>query len=450
MSLTDSYERIYQAIRRCHRFGQTRPVRVVIVTTDAERVRRRANGHRISSPFYRGRASQAVSENIHRKEGEVNDLKAMMKERMKELWAPGQPVEDSVAVEPRATRLVVSDNARMIRGDCVTALAEHVEACSVDYCVFSPPFQGLYKYSDDAADISNCADDAQFERHMGFLAAELIRVVKPGRLLSMHCMNIPRSKRDHGEALMHSLKDLRGQLVRIFEGAGFLLHSEVTVFRCPKLALVRTKAPELWHRQYLEDAAICRQALPDYVVTMRKPGKNAVPITHSLSSADAVPLTAEEATAVRVRDRKAAAAKAKGKAAKITEAAPKRKREDEGDEEVTPQNAGQAALMVSRNRWVQLASPFWFVNHNNTLSVKKALGIPRSTEEAEEEKQAHPTPMQLELIENCVELWSNEGDVVLDPFSGIGSTGHVAKKLGRRYIGCELGERYFDASLQFV
>jgi len=91
-----------------------------------------------------------------------------------------------------------------------------------------------------------------------------------------------------------------------------------------------------------------------------------------------------------------------------------------------------------------------FINHFNTLNVKKALGEPRSSDEAEDEKQAHPTPLQLDLIENCVELWSNPGEVVLDPFSGLGSTGHVAREMGRKYVGCELGPRYFEASLQFV
>jgi hypothetical protein len=256
-------------------------------------------------------------------------------------------------------------------------------------------------------------DDEQFETHMGFFACELFRVLKPGRLFSFHCMNICRSKREVGDELAGSLRDLRGQLIRIFEEAGFLLHSELAVFRCPKMALVQTKAPSLWHAAFLKDAAICRQALPDYVVTLRKPGVNAVPIAHAVEAAGPAP-------------------------------------EDEGDVEEKPKDAKEAALLVSRARWVELASPFWYINHNDTLNVKKAVGEPRSSDAAEEDKVSHPTPLALPLIRNCVELWSNRGDVVLDPFSGVGSTGHVAKEMGRKYVGIELGQRYAEASMQFI
>jgi hypothetical protein len=274
--------------------------------------------------FLAADAERAVTENVLRKEAGVAELTALRAERTRALWAPGAALADILAAgvapppAPEPELRVAPGGARLILGDCVAGMQAHLAEGSVDYCVFSPPFQSLYRYSEDARDLSNVQDDAQFEAHMGFVAAELLRVLKPGRLLSFHCMNLSRSKREAGAELAGSLKDLRGQLVRVFEAAGFLLHSELAVYRCPKLALVQTKAPSLWHNQYVRDAAACRQALPDYVVTLRKPGANAAPIAHAAESAGAPELP-------------------------------------EGD----AADAKDAAVLQSRARWVELASPFW-------------------------------------------------------------------------------------------
>lgn len=249
--------------------------------------------------------------------------------------------------------------------------------------------------------------------------------------MSFHVMNICRRRLEHGDAAANTIIDLRGQLTRIFERAGFLMHSEVCVFRDPTQALIRTKAQGLFYRTFCNDAALARQALPDYVVTMRKPGINTVPIAHD-------------------------------------------------------------PAQHSMEEWIRLACPAWFVKATNTLNVKKTLanapGVGKATaaallaelsgggdntnssESANSETasnagddedggggpepaveqtgsgvagvsghnadQKHPTPLQLEIIEKCVTLWSNPGETVMDPFSGIGSTtGFVCKQLQRKYCG---------------
>jgi hypothetical protein len=313
-------------------------------------------------------------------------------------------------------------------------MRQHLADNSIDYIVFSPPFQSLYRYSPSVADLSNCQDEATFVGHMAFVASQLFRVIKPGRLMLFHVMNICRRRLDFGDTAANSIIDLRGQLTRIFEDAGFLMHSEVCVFRDPTQALIRTKAQGLFYKTFTGDASIARQALPDYVVTMRKPGANKVPITHD-------------------------------------------------------------PALHSMEEWIRLACPVWFVKPTNTLNVKKILaaapGIGKNTVAAlvaemdeldcsdaaddestaasevagegsadaggdagvssvAEAEQKHPTPLQLEIIEKCVSLWSNAGESVLDPFSGIGSTGYVCKQLKRKYVGIELVDRYFTASLRNV
>lgn len=168
------------------------------------------------------------------------------------------------------------ENWTMVLGDCVEQLAAY-EAGSIDYSVFSPPFASLYTYTDDPRDMGNCRDTEEFLEHFRFLAAELHRVLVPGRLVSMHCMLLPSSKVRDG---VIGLKDFRGDLIRACEAAGFVHHSEVVIWKDPVTAMQRTKALGLLHKQIRKDSSMSRQGIPDYVVTMRKPGENPKPIAH--------------------------------------------------------------------------------------------------------------------------------------------------------------------------
>jgi DNA modification methylase len=265
----------------------------------------------------------------------------------------------------------ISNRFAMYQGDCVEVLPD-LPCESVDYSIFSPPFASLYTYTDSARDMGNCRDTAEFMEHFAFLVPELLRVTKPGRLLSFHCMLLPTSKARDG---FIGLSDFRGELIRAFVAAGWIHHSEVVIWKDPVTAMQRTKALGLLHKQLKKDSCMSRQGIPDYLVTMRKPGDNLEPVAH------------------------------------------------------TNEN-----FPVSL--WQRYASPVWMdINPSETLQF-------RSVRQAEDER--HICPLQLQVIKRAVELWTNPGDIVLSPFAGIGSEGHVALRQGRRFIGVELKESYYE------
>lgn len=262
-------------------------------------------------------------------------------------------------------------------GDCVEVVSQ-LPANSVDYIIFSPPFSSLYVYSHSERDMGNSRNDAEFFEHYGFLSKELMRVLKPGRNMSIHVMNLPTSKSREGYI---GIRDFRGDCIRLHQKDGFIYHSEVTVWKDPVVAMQRTKALGLLWKQIKKDSSMCRQGIPDYVVTFRKPGENPKPIAH----------TAEQ---------------------------------------------------FPVKEWQQLASPCWMdIKQSNTLNKKAAR---------EEEDERHIAPLQLDLIERCLRLWSADDDVVLSPFMGIGSEGYVSLQKGRKFIGVELKKSYFDLAVKYL
>lgn len=255
------------------------------------------------------------------------------------------------------------DSCELIRG---------IPDNSIHYTMFSPPFSSLYTYSNSDRDMGNSKGDDEFYKHFEYLVKELYRVMMPGRLLSFHCMNIPLMKERDG---VIGLKDFRGDLIRLFTSQGFIYHSEVTVWKNPVVEMQRTKALGLLHKQIKKDSAMSRNGIPDYVVTMRKPGENPERVTHT-----------QESFPVDV--------------------------------------------------WQNYASPVWMdIRQSDTLQKKSARS---------DKDERHICPLQLELIQRCVELWTNPGDIVFDPFGGIGSVPYVALKMGRRGIGFELKDSYFE------
>jgi len=249
--LSYSYESFYQATRRCWRFGQKSDVNVHVVISDKE---------------------ENILRTIEKKDKDFVTMGDNMAGKISSFSIKNNNFKMEYKTE---TGKGTDYEARL--GDCV----EHIQTLkdeSIGYSIFSPPFASLYTYSNSERDMGNCKDTTEFYEHFLFLAKELFRVLEPGRNMSFHCMNLPTSKFRDG---VIGINDFRGDLIRIFQDAGFIYHSEVTIWKDPVVAMQRTKALGLLHKQIKKDSVMSRQGLPDYLVTMRKPGVNAKPISHT-------------------------------------------------------------------------------------------------------------------------------------------------------------------------
>lgn len=348
--LSHSYEQFYQAIRRCWRFGQQNPVNVHVVIGEKER---------------------PILDNVSRKEKDAEKL-------WEGVVAVMQGVVSDVMkkhVAEYAEKSATGSMWEIIHGDCVEVVSKIPDE-SVHFSVFSPPFASLYTYSDSERDMGNNKTYDEFEQHFKFLIRELHRVLKPGRNISIHCMNLPLSKQSYGEI---AIRDFRGDIIRWFQDAGFVFHSEVCIWKDPVIAMQRTKALGLLWKQLRKDSTMSRQGVPDYLVTMRKPGVNPEPVTHTKES-------------------------------------------------------------FPVDQWQKWASPVWDdINPSDTLQYLSAR---------DESDERHICPLQLQVIERAICLWSNPGDTVLTPFAGIGSEVYQAVKFGRRGIGVELKKSYFDLAVR--
>lgn len=174
----------------------------------------------------------------------------------------------------------IDDRMALYHGDSCEVLTE-IPSDSVHFEIYSPPFASLYTYSNSERDLGNSKDKHEFYEHFEFIVKELYRVLMPGRLMAVHCMNLPTSKSRDG---FIGIDDFRGDLIRLYQDAGFIYHSEVCIWKDPVIAMQRTKALGLLHKQIKKDSSMCRQGIPDYLVVMRKPGDNPEPVTHTNES----------------------------------------------------------------------------------------------------------------------------------------------------------------------
>lgn len=174
----------------------------------------------------------------------------------------------------------IDDRMALYHGDSCEVL-QSIPDNSIHFQIYSPPFASLYTYSNSERDLGNCRTRAEFYEQFRFIVQELYRTLMPGRLMSVHCMNLPTSKERDG---FIGITDFRGELIRLFEECGFIYHSEVCIWKDPVIAMQRTKALGLLHKQIKKDSAMSRQGIPDYLVTMRKPGINPEPVTHTNES----------------------------------------------------------------------------------------------------------------------------------------------------------------------
>jgi hypothetical protein len=286
------------------------------------------------------------------------------------------------------------DGWHAYNADCIDVVGA-LPPESVGYSIYSPPFASLYTYSASDRDMGNCKNADEFMDHFSFLLPEMLRVMKPGRLMSMHCMLLPTSKARDG---FIGLQDFRGMLIRSAIEAGWIYHSEVCIWKDPVTAMQRTKALGLLHKQIKKDSCMSRQGIPDYLVTFRKPGENPEPVHHT-----------SETFPVEQRQRYASPVWA-------------------------------TAGGVDSEQFLKFEEP----NAGNPDKCGIRAGETLQKESArEDEDERHICPLQLDVIRRGIRLWTNPGDVVLSPFMGIGSEGYVAREEGRRFIGAELKPSYY-------
>jgi len=375
MGLSDSYESYYQAVRRCWRFGQKNKVNIHIITANIE---------------------ENVIKNIIRKEKDALKMREEMIKNMSNISKNEIKKRTRSKFEYKKAKKT-GDNWTAYLGDAVEVIKE-IDSDSIGYSIFSPPFASLFTYSNSARDMGNCRSKETFLKHFQFLIKELFRVIIPGRLVSVHCMNLPSTITNDG---FIGMKDFRGDIIRYFEKEKFIYHSEVCIWKDPLIQAVRTKIITLVHKQVVKDSSRCTQGFADYIVTFRKPGINPKPISRGAGFEDYI-----------------------------------------GDNKIpdVKKTNDPKTNKHSHEIWQRYASPVWSdINQTRTLNYRRAKA---------EKDEKHICPLQLDVIDRCLELWSAPGDIVLSPFAGVFSEIYCAVKMERKAIGIELKESYFEQGIR--
>lgn len=349
-SLDFSFEGLYQAIRRSYRFGQKNEVNIYLITTDTMANVKQSIDHKQKQfEVMQDEMSKAINANLKGNLINVGDYDITEE---KNEWY------------------------NIKRGDCVQLIKELKDE-SIGLSVFSPPFAELYTYSSHIEDMGNSKDYNEFLTQFNFLIKELYRVMKQGRNVAIHCMDLPIQKGKEGYI---GLRDFSGMILKAFEDVGFIYASRVTIWKDPVIEMQRTKALGLLHKQVKKDSTMSRVGIPDYVMIFRKDGDRTDPVTNTDLPVDL---------------------------------------------------------------WQKYASPVWMdIDYGNTLQ-----GF-RNAREDNDEK--HICPLQLDTIERLIHLYSNKGDTVFTPFMGIGSEVFQAVKMGRKGIGFELKESYYNLAKQNI
>ena len=284
-------------------------------------------------------------------------------------------------------------------GDCIEVMGT-LPAASVHLSIYSPPFCGLYHYSSSERDLSNCRDYAEFFEHYAFVVNEIFRLTLPGRISCVHCMDVP-----NGNSGVDTLADFPGDIIRLHKEAGFDYIARYHVWKEPLGVRNRTMAKNLAHKTIVEDSSRCSVASADYLLVFRRKGENKIPIKHPhglLTYAGEREIPRE---LLRYRGH----------------------------------TGNQIENRYSHWIWRQYASAFW-----DDIRIDRVLPFKKAKDE-EDEKHVHP--LQLDVIERCIHLWSNPGEVVLSPFMGVGSEVFSAVRLDRRGLGIELKPTYYRQAL---
>ena len=303
----------------------------------------------------------------------------------------------------------ITDEYAIYESDCMYVLPT-LEDESIDLSVYSPPFAGLYNYSSHENDFSNCETKEQFLQQYEFLIKEISRVTKPGRITAVHCTDIIDHKNGGG------LWDFPNEIIRLHEKHGFRYRNKVTVWKEPLKVRIRTMVRSLMHKLIVEDSTECFPAMPDYILLFKKKGENKVPVTHDKGLkyyAGEIPLLP-------------AMVEKYGTFEQL-------KLKYEGWEDPKTNK-------LSHIIWQRYASSVW-----DDIRINEVLQYKESKDE-DDEKHVHP--LQLDVIDRLVELYSNPGEIVLTPFMGVGSEVYSPVSLGRKAIGIELKDTYYNQAVK--
>lgn len=289
----------------------------------------------------------------------------------------------------------ITDRYAIYCGDCIETMQSMPDA-SIHLSVYSPPFAGLYHYSSSERDLSNCGSYAEFFQHYAFVVRELERITLPGRITAVHCMDVPS-----GNTGSDHLVDFPGDIIRLHEREGFDYMARYHVWKEPLGVRNRTMAKNLMHGQLIEDSSRCSVASADYLIVLRKRGQTAVPIDHPTGLMEYAGRKTPPPDVMRYRG----------------------------------WQGNQIENRYSQWVWRQYASAFW-----DDVRLERVLPFKASRDE-EDEKHVHP--LQLDVIDRVIQLWSNEGEKVLTPFMGVGSEVYSAVCADRLGIGIELKPSYY-------
>ncbi|MBU2249459.1 MAG: site-specific DNA-methyltransferase, partial [Gammaproteobacteria bacterium] len=298
-------------------------------------------------------------------------------------------------------------------GDCIEVMRQLPDGV-VGMSVYSPPFCGLYNYSSDERDLSNCRSYAEFFEHYEFVIREIYRITMPGRISAVHVMDVPgtgngeTARMGCGANAGTGLIDFPGDVIRLHDKCGWSYCGRRAIWKEPLGVRLRTMAKGLAHKQIVDDSTMCDVAGADYLLMFRRHGENAVPVAHPNGLRD----YAGE------RRMPAELMKYKGWTGKQTE------------------------NRYSHWIWRQYASSFW-----DDIRIERVLPYV-DTKEADDEKHVHP--LQLDVIDRAVVLWSNPNEVVFTPFMGVGSEVYSAVANGRRGVGAELKTTYYNQAVASV
>lgn len=304
-----------------------------------------------------------------------------------------------------------TEDYSLYNGDCMDVVRE-IPDKSIDFSVYSPPFAGLYIYSSDKKDMSNNERPEDFLKHYEFLIEQMSRIIKPGRIVAVHCTDVIT------HTTKHNLWDFPHEIIKLHLKHGFTYNNRITIWKEPLEVRMRTMVQSLTHKNIVEDSTRCFTAIPDYVLIFRKGGENKVPVTHENGLTDfpyfgAIPFLEMHTEQY-------------GNYVDFI----KKWKNFNGD----PKENKLAHIT-----WQRYASSIWDdIRNSNVLEFKSA-------KEDDDEKHVHP--LQLDVIDRLVYLYTNPSEVVLTPFMGVGSEVYSPVSLGRKAIGVELKDSYYKQAV---